>query len=55
MTKKIEKYTALIVQPEVHVAKNRDEIYRNLERYTKLIDFGVGYFYERPVRLVVFP
>ena len=26
-----------------------------MERYTKLIDFGVGYFYERPVRLVVFP
>jgi len=55
MSKKIEKYTALVVQPEVYVANTRDEIYRNLEHYTKLIDFGVGYFYERPVRLVVFP
>lgn len=55
MTKKIEKYTALVVQPEVYVANSREDIYRNLERYTNLIDFGVGYFYERPVRLVVFP
>jgi predicted amidohydrolase len=55
MTKKIEKYTALVVQPEVYVAEEREDIYRNLEHYTKLIDFGVGYFYERPVRLIVFP
>ena len=55
MSKKIEKYTALVVQPEVHVAKTREDIFKNLDRYCKLIDFGVGYFYERPVRLVVFP
>lgn len=55
MRKKVEKYTALVVQPEVYVAKTREDIYRNLEHYVHLIDFGVGYFYERPVRLVVFP
>ena len=55
MSQKIEKYTALVVQPEVHVAHDKDGIYKNLERYCKLIDFGVGYFYERPVRLIVFP
>ncbi len=55
MSTKIEKYTALIVQPEVTMAQTRDEIFQNLERYCKLIDFGVGYFYELPVRLVVFP
>jgi predicted amidohydrolase len=55
MSTKIEKYTALIVQPEVTMAQTRDEIFQNLERYCKLIDFGVGYFYELPVRLAVFP
>lgn len=55
MSKKVEKYTALVVQPEVTMANTQEEIYRNLERYCKLIDFGVGYFYELPVRLVVFP
>jgi predicted amidohydrolase len=55
MTSPVEKYTALVVQPEVYVARDREDILRNLERYCKLIDFGVGYFYERPVRLVVFP
>lgn len=55
MRKKVDKYTALVVQPEVHVANDKDGIYKNLERYCNLIDFGVGYFYERPVRLVVFP
>ena len=55
MSQRIEKYTALVVQPEVNVATDKDGIYKNLERYCKLIDFGVGYFYERPVRLVVFP
>jgi predicted amidohydrolase len=55
MTQKVEKYTALVVQPEVHMAQTREDIYKNLDRYCKMIDFGVGYFYERPVRLVVFP
>ena len=40
---KIEKYTALVVQPEVYVAQTREDIYKNLERYCRLIDFGVGY------------
>ncbi len=55
MRPKIEKYTALVVQPEVFVAKDKEGIFKNLERICNLIDFGVGYFYERPVRLVVFP
>jgi predicted amidohydrolase len=55
MRKKVEKYTALVAQPEVTVAKTRDDISKNLDRYCKLIDFGVGYFYELPVRLIVFP
>ena len=55
MREKVEKYTALVAQPEVTVAKTRDDIYKNLDRYCHLIDFGVGYFYELPVRLVVFP
>lgn len=55
MRKKVEKYTALVAQPEVTVARTRDDIYKNLDRYCNLIDFGVGYFYELPVRLVVFP
>ena len=55
MRNKVEKYTALVAQPEVTVARNRDEIKHNLDRVCNLIDFGVGYFYEIPVRLVVFP
>ncbi len=55
MRQKVEKYTALVTQPEVTVAETRDDIYRNLERYCNLIDFGVGYFFELPVRLIVFP
>jgi len=55
MRQKVEKYTALVAQPEVTVAKTRDDIYKNLERYCNLIDFGVGYFFELPVRLIVFP
>ncbi len=55
MREKVEKYTALVVQPEVTVARTRDDIYKNLDRYCNLIDFGVGYFYELPVRLIVFP
>ena len=55
MNKKIEKYTALIVQPHVHVAEDRAGIKKNLDRALNLIDFGVGYSWELPTRLVVFP
>ena len=55
MRDKIEKYTALVIQPEVNVARDKADIQANLDRACQLIDFGVGYFYERPVRLVVFP
>jgi predicted amidohydrolase len=55
MRQKVEKYTALVTQPEVTVAETRDDIYKNLERYCNLIDFGVGYFFELPVRLIIFP
>ena len=53
--KKIEKYTALVVQPHVKVAEDRAEIQQNLERVLNLIDFGVGYTWELPARLVVLP
>ena len=52
---KIEKYTAMVIQPAVTVARTRADIQKNLERVCKLIDFGVGYFWERPVRLIVLP
>jgi len=52
---RIEKYTALVVQPHVVVAQDRDGIRQNLERVCNLIDFGVGYFWELPARLVVLP
>jgi predicted amidohydrolase len=55
MRQKVEKYTALVTQPEVTVAETRDDIFKNLERYCNLIDFGVGYFFELPVRLIIFP
>ena len=55
MRKPIEKYTALVMQPHVEVATDRDGIARNLQRAIDLIDYGVGYFWEVPVRLVVFP
>jgi predicted amidohydrolase len=55
MRGKVEKYTALVTQPEVTVAETRDDIFKNLERYCNLIDFGVGYFFELPVRLIIFP
>ena len=51
----IDKYTALVVQPHVRVAEERADIGRNLDRAIKLIDFGVGYFWELPARLVVLP
>ncbi|MEE2781951.1 MAG: nitrilase-related carbon-nitrogen hydrolase [Pseudomonadota bacterium] len=52
---RIEKYTALIMQPHVEVASDREGIKRNLERSINLIDFGAGYHWELPTRLVVFP
>ena len=55
MRKPIDKYTALIVQPHVEVAIDRNGIKRNLERALNMIDFGVGYYWEVPVRLAVFP
>ncbi len=51
----IEKYTALIMQPHVEVATDRGGIRRNLDRALDMIDFGVGYYWEVPVRLAVFP
>jgi len=55
MSQRIEKYTGMVIQPAVTVAKTRDDIQENLDRVCKLIDFGVGYFWERPVRLVILP
>jgi len=55
MSQRIEKYTGMVIQPAVTVAKTRDDIQKNLDRVCKLIDFGVGYFWERPVRLVILP
>ncbi|MFN8225004.1 MAG: nitrilase-related carbon-nitrogen hydrolase [Gaiellales bacterium] len=55
MSRPVEKYTALVIQPEVTLANTRAEIEVNLERVKQLIDFGVGYFWEVPVRLVVLP
>ncbi len=53
MSKRIDKYTALVIQPEVTVAEDRVGIRKNLDRVCNMIDFGVGYFLEVPVRLVV--
>lgn len=55
MAKPIKPYTALVVQPHVKVAETRAEIKDNLERVVNMIDFGVGYFWELPARLVVLP
>ena len=55
MGKPIEKYTALVIQPHVTVAEDRDGIKKNLDRVLNMIDFGVGYFWEVPARLVVLP
>jgi predicted amidohydrolase len=52
---RVEPYTALIMQPEVTVVKDRAGIQQNLDRVKNLIHFGVGYFWEVPVRLVVLP
>jgi predicted amidohydrolase len=54
-TNRIDPYTALIVQPEVTVVSDREGIQKNLDRVKNLIHFGVGYFWELPVRLVVLP
>ena len=53
--KRIEKYTALVMQPHVRVAEDRAGIQVNLERALRMIDFGAGYHWELPARLVVFP
>ena len=52
---RITPYTALVVQPEVTVVKKREDIRKNLDRVCNMIHFGVGYFWEQPVRLVVLP
>lgn len=52
---RIPKYTALVIQPHVLVAEDRTQIKTNLERVCNLIDFGVGYFWELPTRLIVLP
>jgi predicted amidohydrolase len=54
-TPRVEPYTALIVQPEVTVIKDRSDIQKNLDRVCNMIHFGTGYFWEVPVRLVVLP
>jgi predicted amidohydrolase len=53
--KRIDPYTALIIQPEVTVVKERSDIQKNLDRVCNMIHFGTGYFWEVPVRLVVLP
>ncbi len=55
MTTPIEKYTAIVIQPEVTVAEDRDGIKLNVDRVCNMIDFGVGYCWELPVRLAVLP
>ncbi|HIE85536.1 MAG: nitrilase-related carbon-nitrogen hydrolase [Pseudomonadota bacterium] len=52
---KVDIYTALIVQPEVTVVEEREGIKKNLDRVCNLIHFGVGYYWEVPVKLVVLP
>ena len=52
---RVEKYTAMVIQPEVTMARTPADIEVNLERVCQLIDFGVGYFWEVPVRLAVLP
>ena len=46
MRKPIDKYTALVVQPHVEVALDREGIKRNLQRAINMIDFGVGYLFD---------
>jgi predicted amidohydrolase len=55
MSKRIEKYTGMVIQPAVKVAEDRAGIEQNLQRIRNMIDFGVGYFWEIPVRLIVLP
>jgi predicted amidohydrolase len=55
MSTRIKKYTAIVVQPAVTVVSDRAGIEQNLERVCNLIDFGVGYWWELPVRLAVLP
>ena len=44
MRKPIDKYTALVVQPHVEVALDREGIKRNLQRAINMIDFGSFFF-----------
>ncbi len=55
MGNKIEKYTALVIQPAVTVTTTKSGIQKNLDRVRNMIDFGVGYFWELPAKLVVLP
>ena len=55
MSKRIEKYTGMVIQPHVKVAEDKNGIEENLDRVCNMIDFGVGYFWEIPVRLIVLP
>jgi predicted amidohydrolase len=52
---KVDIYTALVIQPEVTVVEDRAGIKTNLDRVCNLIHFGVGYYWEVPVKLVVLP
>ena len=52
----IDKYTALVMQPHVVVAERpRRHQAEPRARVCNMIDFGVGYCWELPARLVVFP
>ena len=53
--KRVDPYTALIIQPEVKVVNDREGIQMNLDRVKNMIHFGVGYHWEVPVKLVVLP
>ena len=53
--KRVDPYTALIIQPEVNVVNDREGIQLNLDRVKNMIHFGVGYHWEVPVKLVVLP
>jgi len=55
MSKKIELYTAIVIQSAVTVVSDRAGIEQNLGRVCNMIDFGVGYWWDLPVRLAVLP
>jgi len=54
-SKKIEKYTALVIQPAVTISDDQSAVQKNLDRVCNMIDFSVGYHWELPARLVVLP